>query len=60
MNNDIENVTADYVLNTNSKRFHRPDCSSVVDIKEKNKKLFNGSRDELINQGYVPCGVCKP
>lgn len=60
VNNDIENVTADYVLNTNSKRFHRPDCSSVVDIKEKNKKLFNGSREYLINQGYVPCGVCKP
>ena len=58
--NDTENVTADYVLNTNTKKFHLPDCDSVSDMKEKNKKYYSGSRDELISQGYSPCGACKP
>ena len=37
-----------------------PDCSSVDDIKEKNKREFTGTRDELIEDGYEPCGICKP
>ncbi len=49
-----------YVLNTSSKKFHKPSCSSVGSIKENNKKEFNGSRDELILDGYTPCGSCKP
>ncbi len=52
--------TALYVLNTSSKKFHIPTCSSVAGIKENNKKEFNGSRDELILDGYTPCGSCKP
>ncbi|XME01855.1 DNA/RNA non-specific endonuclease [Lachnospiraceae bacterium C1.1] len=51
---------ASYVANTNTKKFHYPDCSSVSDMKEKNKMYFNGSREELINQGYVPCKRCNP
>lgn len=51
---------ADYILNTNTKKFHYPSCSSVDDMKEKNKKEYVGSRDELIAQGYSPCGRCKP
>lgn len=51
---------ADYILNTNSKKFHLPSCPSAEKTSEKNKKSFNGSRDELINQGYEPCGSCKP
>lgn len=49
-----------YVINENTKKFHNPDCSSVEDIKEKNKREFTGTRDELINEGYDPCGICKP
>ena len=49
-----------YVLNTRSKRFHLPDCDSVKDIKSKNKQTFSGMREELIEQGYKPCGGCKP
>ena len=52
--------TCDYVLNTNSLKFHRPDCTAVADMKEHNKKLFFGTRDEAIELGYVPCGICKP
>ena len=49
-----------YILNTNSKKFHRPNCSSVLDMKEKNKLEFVGSREKVIEMGYSPCGRSKP
>ena len=50
----------DYVLNTNTKKFHLPSCSSADDIKATNRKDYNGSRDDLIAWGYVPCKRCSP
>ena len=49
-----------YVLNTNSHRFHYPNCPSVGDMKEKNKLVFEGTREEILEKGYEPCGICKP
>lgn len=49
-----------YILNTNSKKFHTPDCGSVSNISANNRQKFSGSRDELIAQGYAPCGSCNP
>lgn len=49
-----------YVLNTSSHKFHDPDCSSVGDMKDKNKEYFTGTRAEVIAMGYDPCGRCKP
>lgn len=49
-----------YILNTNSKKFHYPDCSSVDDMNAKNKQDYVGTREDLINQGYDPCGRCNP
>ena len=49
-----------YILNTNSRKFHRPDCPSVADIGDGNREEFHGSREELIQQGYEPCGGCNP
>ena len=49
-----------YVLNTNTMKFHYPTCSSVDDMKEKNKQIYTGSREEIINMGYVPCKRCNP
>lgn len=57
---NTENVSADYILNTNTRKFHRPDCSSVSKMKEKNKQAYSGNRQDLINQGYEPCGSCHP
>ena len=57
------NMTAEeteYVINTNTGKFHRPNCDSVTKMKAKNKKEFIGSREELISDGYEPCGNCKP
>lgn len=55
-----ESAQQHYVLNTNSKKFHLPDCSSVDDMSPKNKKDYMGTREDLINQGYDPCGRCNP
>ena len=49
-----------YILNTNTKKFHNPDCASVGQMKEKNKKEFTGTREQAIDRGYVPCKNCKP
>lgn len=49
-----------YVLNTSSKKFHDPGCSSVSDIKEKNKQGYSGKRADLVSQGYKPCKRCNP
>lgn len=50
----------DYVLNTNTKKFHYPFCDSVQDMKEKNKRYFAGDREDIIRDGYSPCGRCNP
>ena len=50
----------DYVANSNSKIFHRPECPSVEKMSEKNKQYFTGSREELIADGYKPCSNCEP
>ena len=49
-----------YILNTNTKKFHKEDCGSAKTISEKNKEVFTGYRSDLIDDGYSPCGNCKP
>lgn len=49
-----------YVLNTSSKKFHRPDCSGVASMSPENRQDYTGTRQSLIDQGYSPCGTCKP
>lgn len=49
-----------YILNTGSKKFHMPECDSVEDIRGHNKQEYTGTRDEIIAQGYEPCGRCHP
>lgn len=50
----------EYVLNTNTLKFHLLSCNAVEKIKEENKESFNGPRKWLIENGYEPCGNCKP
>lgn len=50
----------EYILNTNTKKFHYPSCSSLKQMKASNKKEYTGSRDDLIAQGYDPCKKCNP
>ena len=49
-----------YVLNTNTKKFHYLSCSSVKQIKSHNYSEYTGTRQEVINRGYVPCKKCNP
>ena len=58
-NNDSSH-DGEYVLNTNTKKFHYPDCASAGDISSENRKVTHKSRKKLINQGYTPCRRCKP
>ena len=55
-----ESQETTYVLNTNTMKFHYPSCSSVDQMKEKNKEIYTGSREDVINMGYVPCKRCNP
>lgn len=51
---------ATYIINHNSGIFHRPDCSSVEKIKPKYREEVTCPREELIEQGYAACKLCKP
>lgn len=53
-------VEITYVCNTNSYRFHYPDCESVGQMKDYNKWENSYTREELMELGYKPCGNCKP
>lgn len=58
--NDAPSAGTDYIVNTNTDKFHYPDCRSVKQMKESNKWYYTGIRDDLIAQGYDPCGNCHP
>lgn len=49
-----------YILNTNTKKFHYPSCSSVKQMKDANKETYTGSRDDVVAKGYTPCKKCNP
>lgn len=49
-----------YVLNTRSQKFHVPTCASVDTIKEYNRQSTYLDRETLIQEGYAPCGSCRP
>lgn len=49
-----------YVLNTNTKKFHKPACRSVGQIKPSNRDESTGTREDVLALGYKPCGNCKP
>ena len=59
---NIQNEKNDtiYILNTNTMKFHSEDCSSIKDIKPKNKESYNGTKAWLIDNGYSSCGICNP
>lgn len=49
-----------YILNTNSHKFHLPDCSGAASMSAANRQEYTGSREDLIAQGYTPCKQCNP
>lgn len=53
-------ISASYVINVKSGRFHYPDCAGVASMNPDNRQDYTGSREDLVQQGYIPCGQCKP
>nr|WP_295001818.1 thermonuclease family protein [uncultured Methanobrevibacter sp.] len=51
--------SASYIGNANSGKFHDPSCSSVSKMSDGNKVFFS-SRNDAVNQGYIPCKICNP
>lgn len=46
-----------YVLNSKTKKFHKPTCGSLPTT---NRVDSTESRDSIISQGYEPCKKCNP
>lgn len=55
-----QETNSEYIINTNSKKFHTTDCGNAASIADKNKEVTNKSRDELISEGYAPAKCCNP
>ena len=55
-----EKGTTEYVLNTNSKKFHVPSCSSVDQMSVKNRQDVTDTRENIIGRGFDPCKRCNP
>lgn len=51
--------TETYILNTNTKKFHRSSCGDIKKMKDSNKATAS-SREEAIAKGYSPCKHCNP
>lgn len=51
---------SDFVLNTNTNKFHLPSCGNADKIQKENKENFTGDRQQLVKNGYEPCGSCNP
>jgi DNA-entry nuclease len=49
-----------YIINTNTRKFHIPSCSSVQLTKASHQKKIYCKRSQLIHQGYSPCKRCNP
>ena len=52
---DTQEIT--YILNTKSHKFHRLNCKTPPTVNRQDSTL---SREEIVAQGYDPCGNCKP
>jgi len=48
------------VLNKNTRKYHKPECEAVLEIKRVHIDLTDSSRDELEEQGYKACKLCFP
>lgn len=54
------NSGQNYVVNTNTGKFHYPWCSSVDQMSAANRWDYAGTRDDLLSMGYDPCKRCNP
>lgn len=50
-------LASDYLGNPKSMKFHYADCRT---IKHPERFVEFSTREEAIDEGYVPCKVCNP
>ena len=55
---DFADQERTYILNTNTKKVHLPDCRSVKDMADHNKEECVGTLNDIKNKGYTPCKRC--
>lgn len=60
METACDHEAQDYVLNTNTLKYHLTTCEGVSDISEENTATFTGCYETLDARGYLPCGTCRP
>lgn len=60
MTETVTTIGTAYIINMNTKKFHYPDCPSVEQMNEKNKREYTGDRNVLVSRGYSPCHRCEP
>ncbi len=52
-----EPTVTEYIGNLNSKKFHLPTCGNLP---AEHNRIYFASRETAVEQGYSPCGTCKP
>lgn len=52
-------LASQYVGNSNSGKFHYSSCRWAQKIASYNRVDYD-SREDAVNDGYVPCKVCRP
>ena len=57
---EVPDDAPNYILNTSSKKFHKPTCSNAASISDKNRKESYDTREALIAEGYKAAGCCNP
>lgn len=60
LQDESEEESQTYILNTNTNKFHYSSCSDVSKIKDENKSSYYGTRADVIADGYSPCVHCNP
>ena len=56
----VDPALATYVLNTNSRRIHKPECQYAIDMKPENRYYTDLPLAEIMMQGYAACQICQP
>lgn len=49
-----------YILVTSTNKYHTPECTYGKNAKDENKQAVSLTKEEIEEQGYTPCGSCKP
>ncbi|MBR3836890.1 MAG: DNA/RNA non-specific endonuclease [Clostridia bacterium] len=47
-----------FILNTSSKKIHKPTCDNAGKMSDKNRKETSASLSSLLSQGYTQAGCC--